>query len=136
MDSGWFSIFLRIFSWFSKERREKPTSFIAFIRNERVNYSSCSMVVSYFVIKNIGNNSAMILDCLIDGVPITKYRELLDSERFIGIILKPTQTIECERLPGIEQCNQVNIGGYVKITYKSDSGKTLQDECSISRGPL
>ena len=133
MDSGWFSIFLRIFGLFSKERREKPTSFIAFIRNEKQNYSGHIFVESHFVIKNIGKNNAMILDCLIDGIPITEYEELPNAERIIGTILKPTQPIDCDRLPGMQKSNQVNVGCHVIIRYKTDTGKTLDDECSISR---
>lgn len=136
MSIDWVSLFSNIFTWFSKERREKPTSFIAFIYNEEKNYPGCSYKVPHFVIKNIGKNSALILDCLIDGVPITEYKEVIDAKRIIGIILRSTQSIDCERLPGIEKNKYIDIGGHVTIIYKSDSGKTLRDNCSISRDPL
>lgn len=134
MSIDWVSLISHVSVWFNKEKREKPTSFIAYIHNKRINHPGKTYTVSYFVIENIGKNSAMILDCQIDGVPITEYLEILEAKRIIGIVLKPTQRIEFERLPGIQKNNQINIGGYVIITYKSDSGKTLRDDCSISRG--
>ena len=127
------SILWQFFTWRQKRRIDETPKLKVFFKINDVHLSTGHiMKSSVFVIKNIGTCGVTILDCEINGKPITAFEELGDSEQIIGAILQPDHSIQCSRFPGINTCNQVTIGSVVKVTYKADSGKTLHKIFTLS----
>lgn len=125
---GW-----QVITWIDKKKQKNTPKLKAFIKNKPTdNGLGKTIVESRFVIKNIGQCGVTILNCEINGKSITEIEELWDSNVIIGAMLQPQYSIQCFRAPVMNGCNQVMIGSIVKLTYKSDSGKTHSDRVTLS----
>ena len=131
------SIFWQFHTWKHQKKREGTPLLKAFIMNTPLNVGGHQTVESYFVVKNIGQCGVTILDCEINGKPITKFEELIDSDVIIGAMLPPQEgIIQCPRFPLMNTENQVKIGSPVKLTCKADSGKKFYIKISLGKDVL
>lgn len=128
-----FLIGWNVFVWNQKKKQDEKPILRVFIKNRSISIGhGQSMIESQFVIQNIGTCGVKILDCTINGKPITEYKELFESERIIGAIVQPELSIYCLRDPVLNAPNDVTTGSHVKLKYKADSGKTFQKDFTLS----
>lgn len=127
------SILWQFHTWRHQKKREDTPLLKVFIKKRSISIGQGqSMIETQFVIQNIGTCGVKILDCTINGKPITEYKELFESERIIGAIVQPDLSIYCLRDPVLNAPNDVTTGSHVKLKYKADSGKTFQKDFTLS----
>ena len=118
---GW-----QIYTWLHKKKcEETPVLKVFVMGKEEHNVWGKLQYHRYFTIKNIGVCGFIVLDCTINNTSIDKYSCLVNAgTAIIGAKVEPQNSACCQWC--FEPGCKIRLGDDVKLSYKSDTGKTYK----------
>lgn len=133
-----FLIGWNVYIWNQKKKQdEKPILKVA-IKKIEIKYNNKLPAVlarnlprRMLYIKNNGKFRVQILSCFIDSISIDNSPTINDSRNIIGAKIGSGNSVSAPIVEGYEFSNNL-IGKDVKIKCKLDSGKTFEEEYTLS----
>ena len=124
---GW-----QVYTWrHRKKREETPMLRVFILREEKHDHFGKIQSYFYFVIQNVGSCGITVLDCKINDLPICQYKEFINADiNIIGAKIEPMNSVRCTWLWMLN--SKIRLGTDVKLSYKSDSGKTYHRAFTLS----
>lgn len=115
-----------IFTWRKEKKKRKPI--IKVYMQEKVTTNK----EYFFSIENIGNVGVIILSCKINEFDISECAALAENN-IIGALINPHCRIQSLFFMSQSTSRKYRpIGALIKIKYKSDFGKTYEQEFTLN----
>ena len=118
---GW-----QIYTWLHKKKSEETPMLKVFVKSKEVHdFQGKIQRHCYFVIQNVGTCGITVLNCTINNIQIDKYDRFINADTsIIGAKIEPKNSASCLWLWEID--SKISLGDDVKLSYKSDTGKTYK----------
>jgi hypothetical protein len=128
------SLIWQVYTWLHRKKREETPMLRVFIlREETHDHFGKIQSNFYFVIQNVGSCGITVLDCKINDFPIYQSEAFENAKtNIIGAKIEPKNSVRCMWIWELD--HRIGLGANVKLSYKSDSGKTFEKDYTLSEG--
>ena len=124
---GW-----QIYTWLHRKKREETPMLRVFVlREDKLDLSGKPHSDFYFVIQNVGSCGITVLDCKINDLPICQSEAFINSNIcIIGAKIEPMNSVRCTYIWQFDR--RIELGADVKLSYKTNTGKTFHNTFTLS----